>query len=69
MRLVYSPGDFPGARTREGRPMIPTMPPEYQTPDDEGYVRVPEVLDPSADDPDNWWLDLGRVEFPGLSAV
>jgi hypothetical protein len=49
--------------------MSPTISPDSQSPDDELLVRVPEVLDPSADDPDNWWLDLGRVEFPGLSPV
>jgi hypothetical protein len=49
--------------------MTPTLPLDCQSPDDEGQVRVSEVPDPSADDPENWWLDLGCVEFPGLSPV
>lgn len=49
--------------------MIPTTSAEYRAADDDLIGRVPEALDPSADDPDNWWLDLGRVEFPGLSGV
>jgi len=48
---------------------MPTPAPEHLSPDDEAFARVPEVPDPAADDPENWWLDLGRVEFPGLSPV
>jgi len=42
--------------------MTPTIPSDYHAPD-------VEVLDPSADDPENWWLDLGCVEFPELLPV
>lgn len=49
--------------------MNPTLPFDCPSPDDEVLVLEAEVPDPSADDPDNWWLDLGCVEFPGLSAV
>jgi hypothetical protein len=49
--------------------MTPTMPTDYTSPEDEVLVLETEMPDPSADDPDNWWLDLGRVEFPGLAAV
>jgi hypothetical protein len=46
--------------------MTPTLPPDYQSPEDEVLARAAEVPDPSADDPENWWLDLGCVEFPAL---
>src|SRR5438128_804140 len=54
-------GACPGARIREDRPMMPTTDSDNLGPDDEAFVRVPEVPDPAADDPDHWWLDLGRV--------
>lgn len=49
--------------------MTPTFSADFHGPDDEAFVRDLPQLDAAPDDADDWWLDLGRVEFPGLSAV
>ena len=49
--------------------MSPTIDSNCEITNDEPFVRAPDVPDPAADDPENWWLDLGRVEFPGLAVV
>ena len=49
--------------------MIPTLPTDFPAPDDDVFFGELPHAEPGTEDADDWWLDLGRVEFPGLPTV
>jgi hypothetical protein len=49
--------------------MTPTTLADVHGPEDEAFACDLQLFEPTPEEGDDWWLDLGRVEFPGLPAV